>query len=46
MGLDAKTVYPRWRGEHRARRLPSSVIGGLSPLARGTHALPLPEFLN
>ena len=29
-------VYPRWRGEHSARRKKSPPVRGLSPLARGT----------
>ncbi len=29
-------VYPRWRGEHRVLDKDSGMIGGLSPLARGT----------
>ncbi len=29
-------VYPRWRGEHVARRHSDTYHGGLSPLARGT----------
>ncbi len=36
MGLDAKTVYPRWRGEHDAGRANCLNYCGLSPLARGT----------
>ncbi len=35
--LDA--VYPRWRGEHDRRRAGQQGQFGLSPLARGTHAL-------
>ncbi len=31
------SVYPRWRGEHRAASASSSFSVGLSPLARGTH---------
>jgi len=34
--LRARTVYPRWRGEHTIMRLANSMGGGLSPLARGT----------
>ncbi len=30
------TVYPRWRGEHKARNFYSALDPGLSPLARGT----------
>ncbi len=30
-------VYPRWRGEHKARNFYSALDPGLSPLARGTH---------
>ena len=30
-------VYPRWRGEHMKRRTNPHGVGGLSPLARGTH---------
>ena len=30
-------VYPRWRGEHKARKPHCHPAGGLSPLARGTH---------
>ena len=29
-------VYPRWRGEHKRRRVYKSIVTGLSPLARGT----------
>ena len=29
-------VYPRWRGEHKARNFYSALDPGLSPLARGT----------
>ncbi len=36
------TVYPRWRGEHHTLRFEAKVVGGLSPLARGTLYLPLP----
>ena len=32
-----KTVYPRWRGEHPTCWPPAVTVGGLSPLARGTH---------
>ncbi|SVL67613.1 Domain of uncharacterised function (DUF2825) [Klebsiella pneumoniae] len=32
-------VYPRWRGEHLVCNNPSSQKYGLSPLARGTHAI-------
>ena len=32
-------VYPRWRGEHRLKRRAGRWLGGLSPLARGTHPL-------
>ena len=32
-----KTVYPRWRGEHRTVLGFLGDFGGLSPLARGTH---------
>ncbi len=32
----AAPVYPRWRGEHRVKRLAVALVGGLSPLARGT----------
>ena len=32
-----KPVYPRWRGEHMKRRTNPHGVGGLSPLARGTH---------
>ena len=31
------TVYPRWRGEHRAIASSMFTTFGLSPLARGTH---------
>ena len=30
------TVYPRWRGEHRGKKLMLRKTNGLSPLARGT----------
>ncbi len=30
------SVYPRWRGEHSASSVTSSITDGLSPLARGT----------
>ena len=30
-------VYPRWRGEHAAAIDAIAAVGGLSPLARGTH---------
>ncbi len=32
----AKSVYPRWRGEHNVLIKRPGVAGGLSPLARGT----------
>ncbi|ESD64373.1 hypothetical protein HMPREF1610_04982, partial [Escherichia coli 908555] len=32
-----RMVYPRWRGEHKARNFYSALDPGLSPLARGTH---------
>ena len=32
----ARTVYPRWRGEHRILNRGGIHFGGLSPLARGT----------
>ena len=32
----ARTVYPRWRGEHRARNSVKFTNSGLSPLERGT----------
>ncbi len=32
-----KTVYPRWRGEHKLVDIRGNDRGGLSPLARGTH---------
>ncbi len=32
------TVYPRWRGEHIYQNISFYSHGGLSPLARGTHA--------
>ncbi len=31
-----RMVYPRWRGEHKARNFYSALDPGLSPLARGT----------
>ena len=34
--LTTGTVYPRWRGEHTQPRKIDDLIGGLSPLARGT----------
>ncbi|OSJ89459.1 hypothetical protein K801_12036 [Salmonella enterica subsp. enterica serovar Newport str. SHSN011] len=34
--MEQLTVYPRWRGEHEISTVDISVIGGLSPLARGT----------
>ena len=34
--FSAKSVYPRWRGEHRTRHLHRTLSDGLSPLARGT----------
>ncbi len=33
----ARTVYPRWRGEHKRWNAGKIPILGLSPLARGTH---------
>ena len=30
------SVYPRWRGEHRGKKLMLRKTNGLSPLARGT----------
>ena len=33
------TVYPRWRGEHRGKKLMLRKTNGLSPLARGTPAV-------
>ncbi len=35
--LSLLTVYPRWRGEHCNSPSLISAVGGLSPLARGTH---------
>ncbi len=35
------SVYPRWRGEHLAAAGALFVIGGLSPLARGTRLIGL-----
>ncbi|EGB42480.1 hypothetical protein EREG_02008 [Escherichia coli H120] len=35
--MNSGTVYPRWRGEHMKRRTNPHGVGGLSPLARGTH---------
>ena len=32
-------VYPRWRGEHRGKKLMLRKTNGLSPLARGTPAV-------
>ncbi len=37
ISLSSSTVYPRWRGEHSASLMPIIGLGGLSPLARGTH---------
>ena len=37
------TVYPRWRGEHKRVGSICSTKPGLSPLARGTHALKVLE---
>jgi len=37
-------VYPRWRGEHEKLLVSLFVLGGLSPLARGTPDLE-PEFI-
>ena len=34
--IDTKSVYPRWRGEHRNQAIGIADDGGLSPLARGT----------
>ena len=34
----AKSVYPRWRGEHKQARGRECTVRGLSPLARGTPA--------
>ncbi|CAI1129107.1 Domain of uncharacterised function (DUF2825) [Serratia marcescens] len=34
--LSIGSVYPRWRGEHFGESNASELIGGLSPLARGT----------
>ena len=39
------SVYPRWRGEHRAATLVARIICGLSPLARGTQIV-LVHFLQ
>ncbi len=33
----ARSVYPRWRGEHVAGLIFHDDFYGLSPLARGTH---------
>ena len=33
-----RTVYPRWRGEHHLCISSGNLVGGLSPLARGTPA--------
>lgn len=38
-----KPVYPRWRGELSAIVKQISLLGGLSPLARGTPLFPLRE---
>ncbi len=35
---DEISVYPRWRGEHKATKAPCWSAFGLSPLARGTPA--------
>ena len=32
-------VYPRWRGEHDAKRINIDSLSGLSPLARGTRSM-------
>ncbi len=32
-----RTVYPRWRREHQKKLLKAEIVGGLSPLGRGTH---------
>ncbi len=37
--MPVDTVYPRWRGEHSLNSAISVSRLGLSPLARGTHAL-------
>ena len=39
-------VYPRWRGEHRFDCVIMSARFGLSPLARGTQALPWCDRIN
>ncbi len=39
-------VYPRWRGEHVSLIKTTSNILGLSPLARGTHAILTPKGLE
>ena len=36
-------VHPRWRGEHQRQGLDRIMIGGSSPLARGTRCRPPPK---
>ncbi len=38
---DPRPVYPRWRGEHYPRYCSKQGVNGLSPLARGTHFVPV-----
>ncbi len=45
ISLSSSTVYPRWRGEHSASLMPIIGLGGLSPLARGTHKNKTPKRL-
>jgi len=35
-----RAVYPRWRGEHKAKSQDYVIASGLSPLARGTLSTP------
>ena len=44
--LRPSPVYPRWRGEHVEYKPYRDVVGGLSPLARGTSGLKVQIFVN
>ncbi len=48
LGVDAirLSVYPRWRGEHPVGVSVIMLLGGLSPLARGTLEKLIKEAVN
>lgn len=41
---ELNAVYPRWRGELDGAAFFNFIYLGLSPLARGTRALPAPDY--